>query len=69
MAKEVYNHTQQPGSHPHLKERMNMKWNKVLALALSGVLSLGLLSACSGGTTSQPSTAPSAAQEDTDPAA
>ena len=46
-----------------------MKWNKVLALALSGVLSLGLLSACSGGTTSQPSTAPSAAQEDTDPAA
>ena len=45
-----------------------MKWNKVLALALSGVLSLGLLSACSGGTTSQPSTAPSAAQEDTDPA-
>ena len=46
-----------------------MKWNKVLALALSGVLSLGLLSACSGGTTSQPSTAPGAAQEDTDPAA
>ena len=46
-----------------------MKWNKVLALALSGVLSVGLLSACSGGTTSQPSTAPSAAQEDTDPAA
>ena len=46
-----------------------MKWNKVLALALSGVLSLGLLSACSGGTTSQPSTAPSAAQEDTDPVA
>ena len=45
-----------------------MKWNKVLALALSGVLSVGLLSACSGGTTSQPSTAPSAAQEDTDPA-
>ncbi len=29
-----------------------MKWNKVIALAMTGALSLGLLSACSGGGTS-----------------
>ena len=31
-----------------------MKWNKMLALALTGALSLGLLSACGGGTSSDP---------------
>ena len=36
------------------EEETNMKWNKVLALAMTGALSLGLLSACSGGTTSAP---------------
>ena len=31
-----------------------MKWNKMLALALSGALSLSLLTACGGGTSSDP---------------
>ncbi len=45
-----------------------MKWNKVLALAMSGALSLSLLAACSGGTASQPSAAPSESQESAAPA-
>ena len=43
-----------------------MKWNKILALGMAAALSLGLLAGC-GGTASQPSTQPSAAQESTTP--
>ena len=43
-----------------------MKWNKILALSMAAALSLGLLAGC-GGTASQPSTQPSAAQESTTP--